>query len=134
MLLPGAFANVSLVLVETRDALLIPAEALIPDFEAAYVFVAVDGKVERRRVVTGTRTESRVQIVEGLAAGDVVVTSGLQQLRAGARVEIAIAGRHAAESDKHVPTRAPAGRASDRGSAPGDTPPGQPSRSKSSQG
>ena len=49
-LLPGAFANVELTLGETRDALLVPAEALIPDFEATYVFVVKDGKAERRRV------------------------------------------------------------------------------------
>jgi len=105
VLLPGGFANVKLVLAEAHDALLIPAESLIPDFEAAYVFVAVDGKVERRRVLTGTRTESRVQIVEGLSAGDVVVTSGLQQLRAGARVETVIAAGHAVESGQRTPTQ-----------------------------
>ena len=33
VLLPGAFANVELTLGETLDALLVPAEALIPDFE-----------------------------------------------------------------------------------------------------
>jgi membrane fusion protein, multidrug efflux system len=92
VLLPGAFANVRLVLAELADALLIPAEALIPDFEAAYVFVAKDGKAERRRVVTGTRTDTSVQVLDGLAAGDVVVTSGLQQLRAGAPIKTEIAG------------------------------------------
>jgi membrane fusion protein (multidrug efflux system) len=89
-LLPGAFANVKLVLARADDALLIPAEALIPDFESTYVFVAVGGKAERRRVVTGVRTASMVQIVAGLVPGDVVVTSGLQQLHAGAAVDVAI--------------------------------------------
>src|SRR5262245_51237867 len=87
-LLPGAFANVKLVLAQVPDALLIPAEALIPDFEASYVFVAKDGKAERRRVSTGTRTETSVQVLEGLAAGDVVVTSGVQQLRPGAAIKV----------------------------------------------
>jgi len=87
VLLPGAFANVELILNQMSDALLVPAEALIPDFEAAFVFVVKDGKAERRNVVTGVRTEDRVQIVSGLEAGEIVVTSGLLQLRPGTPVE-----------------------------------------------
>jgi membrane fusion protein (multidrug efflux system) len=107
MLLPGAFANVKLVLAEVADALMIPSEALIPDFEAAYVFVAKDGKADRRRVVTGTRTETSVQVLEGLVAGDVVLTSGLQQLRAGSPVQAEVAGRHAAASPKATLAKTP---------------------------
>ena len=87
VLLPGAFANVELMLNEMSDALLVPAEAVIPDFEAAFVFVVKDGKAERRKVVTGIRTEDRVQVLSGLEVGEVVVTSGLMQLRQGSPVE-----------------------------------------------
>jgi membrane fusion protein (multidrug efflux system) len=66
---------------------MVPAEAVIPDFEAAFVFVVKDGKAERRKVVTGMRTEDRVQVLSGLEAGEVVVTSGLMQLRQGSPVE-----------------------------------------------
>jgi membrane fusion protein, multidrug efflux system len=85
-LLPGAFANVDLALNELSNALMVPAEALIPDYEAAHVFVVKHGKAEQRRVATGTRTTSHVQIVAGLEPGDVVVTSGLSQLRPGSAV------------------------------------------------
>jgi membrane fusion protein, multidrug efflux system len=95
VLLPGAFANVKLELAVTEDAVLIPAEALIPDFEATYVFVAASSKAERRRVETGMRTADAVQIVSGLAAGDVVITSGIQQLRDGAPVEATLASADA---------------------------------------
>jgi membrane fusion protein (multidrug efflux system) len=87
VLLPGAFANVELTIGETSDALLVPAEALIPDFQASFVWVVRDGKVERRKVVTGVRTESHVQILSGLEPGETVVTSGLLQLRPGAAVQ-----------------------------------------------
>ena len=87
VLLPGAFAHVELTLNEIIDALMVPAEAVIPDFEAAFVFVVQDGKAERRKVMTGIRTEDRVQVLSGLEAGEVVVTSGLLQLRQGSPVE-----------------------------------------------
>jgi membrane fusion protein (multidrug efflux system) len=82
-LLPGTFANVELTLTELPDALLIPAEAVIPGVNEKSVFVMSDGKAERRTVETGTRTASTVHILAGLSAGDVVIVSGLQQMRAG---------------------------------------------------
>lgn len=82
-LLPGAFANVEITLARTENALLVPSVAVIPGLQETDVFVLADGKAERRSVQTGARTESRVQILSGLTAGDVVITSGLQQLRPG---------------------------------------------------
>jgi membrane fusion protein (multidrug efflux system) len=39
-------------------------------------------------VVTGTRREGRVEIVEGLAAGDQVVTAGQLKIRDGSAVSV----------------------------------------------
>jgi membrane fusion protein (multidrug efflux system) len=86
-LLPGAFANVEIVLAQLDNALLVPAVAVIPGLSEKTVFVVVDGKAVRRAVDTEMRTESSVQILSGLNAGDVVITSGLQQLRAGLPVQ-----------------------------------------------
>src|SRR5687767_2969779 len=82
-LLPGAFANVDVVLDQLNDALLVPAVAVVPGLSEKNVFVVDDGKAVRRAVETGMRTESMVQILSGLKAGDLVITSGLQQIRAG---------------------------------------------------
>lgn len=85
-LLPGAFANIELTLERLDNAVLIPAEAVVPGLDEKNVFVMQDGKAERRPVQTGTRTSSRIHVLAGLAAGDVVITSGLQQLRPGQAV------------------------------------------------
>lgn len=85
-LLPGAFANVNLPLDQVADALLIPAEAVVPGLEEKNVFVLEDGHAQRRAVETGARTATDVHILSGLAAGDVVITSGLQNLRQGQAV------------------------------------------------
>lgn len=86
-LLPGAFANVELALTQTNDAILVPAEAVIPGLTDKNVFVLHDGKAARRVVETGTRTASQVQILAGLKKGDVLITSGLQQMRDGLAVK-----------------------------------------------
>jgi len=86
-LLPGTFANVELTLSRTEQAILVPAVAVVSGVSDKNVFVSVDGKAERRTVETGTRTESTVQVLSGLRLGDIVITSGLQQMRAGLLVE-----------------------------------------------
>lgn len=87
-LLPGSFANVAVTLAEVGDALMVPAVAVVPGLEEKNVFVIKDGKAERRAVQTGTRTENTVHILSGLAAGDLVITSGLQQMRPGQAVVV----------------------------------------------
>jgi membrane fusion protein (multidrug efflux system) len=82
-LLPGGFANVELPLSQMSDAILIPAEAVVPGVTDKNVFVMAAGKAQRRVVETGTRTASQVHILSGLNPGDVVITSGLQQMREG---------------------------------------------------
>jgi len=88
-LLPGAFANVVLTLSQLDDAILVPAVAVVPGLNEKNVFVLNDGKAERRAVETGTRLENSVHILAGLAAGEVIITSGLAQLRNGQPVRIA---------------------------------------------
>lgn len=85
-LLPGAFASVEFPLAQIDDAILIPSVAVVPGLSEMNVFVWHEGKAERRRVELGTRTESTVQILAGLKPGEIVLTSGLQQLRSGQEV------------------------------------------------
>jgi membrane fusion protein (multidrug efflux system) len=86
-LLPGAFTSVSIELEQLTGALLIPAEAVIAGLDEKNVFVIEQGVAVRRSVETGSRTATEVHIVSGLQAGDQVITSGLQQMRANQPVE-----------------------------------------------
>lgn len=82
----GGFVSVKLSLARIPDAILIPALALVPGANEQSVFVVEGGQARRRVVRTGTRTDSAVQIIEGLKPGDLVIVSGLQQVRAGLAV------------------------------------------------
>ncbi|MDJ0837543.1 MAG: efflux RND transporter periplasmic adaptor subunit [Acidobacteriota bacterium] len=88
-ILPGTFASVELIFEEFDNALLVPSEALIPALGGQKVFVAVDGKASERKVKTGIRTPSTVQVIEGLQPGDLVIRTGILQLREGAAVQVA---------------------------------------------
>jgi membrane fusion protein (multidrug efflux system) len=83
LLRPGMFAQVELIVAERPQALVIPEQAIVPRGEQLFVFKVVDGKVALTPVRTGLREPGIVEIVEGLAAGDTVVTEGQMKLREG---------------------------------------------------
>jgi membrane fusion protein (multidrug efflux system) len=87
-LTPGAFAQVELALDRVDDALVVPASAVVPGVDSAAVFVVEDGKAARRAVATGIRTADRVQVSGAVAPGEVVLTSGLEQVRPGQPVRV----------------------------------------------
>ncbi len=85
---PGMFARVTLVLEERPQALMIPEEALIPKGNQQTVFKVVDGMVVATEVTTGLRTRGQVEIVQGLAPGDTVITAGQIKVRPGMPVTV----------------------------------------------
>jgi membrane fusion protein (multidrug efflux system) len=84
MLRPGQFVTVTLTLERRQDALLVPEEALLSDGRRPLVFVVAGDVATARPVRTGARVPGRVQIVEGLEAGDRVVSAGHEKLDPGA--------------------------------------------------
>ncbi len=80
---PGRFASISMRLSQIDNTIAIPTEAVIPEMEGEKVFLYKSGKASSVRVVTGLRTESSIQIQEGLRFGDTLLTSGILQLREG---------------------------------------------------
>jgi membrane fusion protein (multidrug efflux system) len=87
LLRPGMFVRVRLIFEKRSDVLLIPEQALVPDGKAPYVFRVVDGQAMRAPVRTGVRRDGQVEVVDGLSAGDEIVTAGQLKLRDGAPVK-----------------------------------------------
>jgi membrane fusion protein, multidrug efflux system len=85
---PGMFARVKLITRDEKQALVIPEQAIVPQGDEQYVFRVVDGKVVRVKVEIGQRRDSKVEIVKGLEANDVVVTAGQLKLRDGMAVTV----------------------------------------------
>ncbi len=82
---PGMFMRVTLVLETRKNALTIPEESVVTQQGRLLVFKVVDGKAVSTPVVTGLRVTNKdkavVEVVKGLAAGDVVVTAGQIKIR-----------------------------------------------------
>jgi RND family efflux transporter MFP subunit len=72
---PGMFASAEIV-VERRDqAVVIPDGAIVTFAGVQKVLVVKDGKAREQRVRTGRREGNRVEIIEGIKAGDTVIVN-----------------------------------------------------------
>jgi len=85
---PGRFASVRAQLSQIKNTVSIPSEALIPEMAGEKVFILNNGKASERKVKTGLRTESHIQIREGLDFGDTLLTTAILQLRDGLPVQL----------------------------------------------
>jgi membrane fusion protein (multidrug efflux system) len=88
ILRPGLFARVRLTLREEPQAVMVPEAAIVPFGGRMLVMKVVDGKAQPQPVTLGLRRGGKVQVTEGLAAGDVVVTAGQMKLQPGAAVAV----------------------------------------------
>lgn len=89
---PGMYASVELVVHVADHALTVPREAVIDTGVRQIAFVAADGgRFSPRQVQMGVETDDgRVQILKGLAPGELVVTSGQFLLDVESRTQEAI--------------------------------------------
>ena len=88
MLMPGQYPGIRLKQKEITDAISVPAEAIVPEMGKNKVFVYRNGHAEPVDITIGLRTDTQVQVVEGLHSGDTILTSGTLQLRKGSAVKI----------------------------------------------
>jgi len=85
---PGLFARVSLILERRENALVAPEQAIVPVGQKTFVYRVVDGKAVMTPVKLGLRRPGQVEILDGLNAGDQVVTDGQLKIRDGAAVTV----------------------------------------------
>ena len=90
-LFPNQFVNIRLTLQTLPKAVSVPVDAVQFGTQGNYVYVVRDDKAHVQVVKLGATTADRVQIVEGLAAGERVVLEGMDRLRNGSAVKIVAA-------------------------------------------
>lgn len=91
-LLPGMYGDVVIQLAPAQGVV-VPWEALVDTGEYQYVFLAKQGgHFEPRRVSVGARSGDKVQILQGLSAGETVVTTANFLIDSESRLRAAIEG------------------------------------------
>jgi RND family efflux transporter MFP subunit len=70
---PGSFAQAEVVIEAAETAVLVPASAIVTFAGIEKVIGVEDGKAVEKRVQTGRRAGDKVEIVDGVKAGDAIV-------------------------------------------------------------
>ncbi|MCF2857357.1 efflux RND transporter periplasmic adaptor subunit [Pseudoalteromonas sp. SMS1] len=83
---PGMLLNVA-VQLEQLNAIMLPEKSIIPRQDRHYVYVVEDSKIRQQQVTLTSRFKGWVAI-EGLQAGQLVVTEGTTKVRNGSLVTI----------------------------------------------
>ena len=111
----GLFARVRVLFATHQNALLVPEEALVPQGGKQYIIKlvpGVDGKgggaptAQRLEAKIGLRMPGKVELLEGVQAGDRVVTAGQSKLLKGEGQVLTVV-----DVDKQGAARAPAASA-----------------------
>ena len=83
-LVPGMYAYVSFPIMEKKNALAIPIQAVSREGNKAVAYrVNADNRIEIRPVTVGIETRNQVEVLSGLSEGDQVVVGNTSQLREG---------------------------------------------------
>jgi RND family efflux transporter MFP subunit len=81
---PGMYADTEIKLQQKNDALILPAQAVVPDGDLNYVLVVnATNHIERRNVTLGIQTANKLEITSGLQAGEKVIASGQTNYQPG---------------------------------------------------
>jgi RND family efflux transporter MFP subunit len=84
----GLFARVSFKTLESLSATVIPRAALIGSVKDAKVFVVENNIARLKSIVVGSEYGNKMEVIEGLSVGDVVVVNGQVNLRDSVAVTI----------------------------------------------
>lgn len=101
LLKPGMFTQVELSAAPKGDVLTVPTSAVIDSGRRQIVLVQIkEGRFEPREVKVGARSEERVQILEGVQDGELVVVAANFLIDAESNLKAAIGGFASAEQGK----------------------------------
>jgi len=99
---PGTSAQLSLLAKTVKDALVVPATAVITaqDGSSAVMVAGTDGRAHQKAVKVGIRQADDVQILEGVTEKDKVVTNGAYGLPDNTKIKVEAATEAPAEGSK----------------------------------
>jgi multidrug efflux pump subunit AcrA (membrane-fusion protein) len=102
---PGTSVQLSLTAKTVKDALVVPAAAVItaPDGSSTVMVVGSDGRAHQKAVKLGIRQDDDVQILEGVTESDKVVATGAYGLPDNTKIKV----ETPAESPKEAPKESP---------------------------
>jgi membrane fusion protein (multidrug efflux system) len=88
IILPGMFVKADLVINSAENTVVIPKDIIVSRNRTRTVFVVERGVANERVITTGLESVDMVEVIEGLEAGESVVSKGFETLRDKSRVKV----------------------------------------------
>lgn len=85
---PGQSATIQIKLDQIDNAIVIPSISSIKEMGRDIAYIYDNGMAKEVEIITGMRTSSSVEVVDGLSVGDTLLTTGVMQLRSGMPVRV----------------------------------------------
>lgn len=87
---PGMFAEIDIVVVSSKGAVVVPKEAILEELGSgnSFVFLFEGGSAVKRVIETGISQEEKVEVKSGLSPGEKMVIAGHHYLKGGEKVEV----------------------------------------------
>ncbi|MDD2331278.1 MAG: efflux RND transporter periplasmic adaptor subunit [Candidatus Cloacimonetes bacterium] len=88
-LLPGMVVSARILTEQYKDLLYTPITNILKEYDKNYLFVITDDNIaEKREITLGRTIAENVEITSGAATGDRIVTTGIENLEDGSKVNI----------------------------------------------
>ncbi len=86
---PGMFVSIQLVIQQSENALILPAQCVLKDDNGNFVYmVGTDSTAQSKYITIGIQQDNNDEIISGLSDNDRVIFSGQALLKNGAKVKI----------------------------------------------
>ncbi len=84
---PGLYATAKITLQEQRDALALPAAAVVRQGKEAFCYRLIGGKAMKTPIQIGIKVADEFEVVSGISDGDTVILNKASSLKDGQAVE-----------------------------------------------
>ena len=85
---PGMFAHVEMKIKEKAGIYYTTQEAISREGNGYYIFIAKNGKEEKRKVTIGLREKDKIELTSGILGNENIITVGKEKLKNGTLIEI----------------------------------------------
>ncbi len=85
---PGSFAKVYVNLGETKNALVVPTQGVIPVLKGQKVMLCKNGVAVEAPITIGMRNDTMIQVLDGVSLGDTVITTGLLSVKKDSKLKL----------------------------------------------
>ncbi len=88
ILRPGMYGNVTLSLEVHKNAIIIPATALVVEKDKKFIYKVANGKAEKVEIKTGIDDGIQVEVIQGLTGDEDIIVNGKNNVSNGEEVRV----------------------------------------------